>query len=59
MDIALELAWYVTIGMLISLSIGLVVLAIIWHWLPKKVKDELAMPDNGMNISVGIIFPIN
>lgn len=59
MDIALELAWYVTIGILISVSIGLVVLAIIWHWLPQKLKDEWAMPDNGMNIGVGFIFPIN
>ena len=56
MDMALELAWYVAIGMLISMLIGLVVLAISWHWLPKKVKDELNGPD--MNISVGIIFPM-
>lgn len=56
MDIALELAWYVTIGMLISMLIGLAILAIVWHWLPRKVKDELNGPD--MNISIGIIFPI-
>lgn len=55
-DMALEIGLYVTFGALISLSIGLVVLAIIWliwYWLPEKVED------NGVDICVGFIFPMN
>lgn len=55
-DMALDIGPYATFGALISFSIGLVVLAIIWliwYWLPEKVED------NGADICVGFIFPMN
>lgn len=59
-DMALEIGLYATFYTLISFSIGLVVLAIIWliwYWLPEKVEEKLE--DNGADICVGFIFPMN
>lgn len=59
-DMALEIGLYVTFGVLISVLVLVVIFAISWHWLPKKVKDELTWPkpEDVEGISVGIFFPM-